>query len=39
MGEGKHLERSGFVRIVRTAMDMNPSGLRKYSESDILESL
>ena len=39
MGEGRHLERSGFVRIVRTAMEMNPSGQRKYSESDILSSL
>jgi len=35
----RHLERSGFVRIVRVAMEMNPSGKRKYSESDILSSL
>jgi hypothetical protein len=39
MGRGAHLERSGFVGIVRTAMEMNPSGKRKYSESDILRSL
>ena len=39
MEGGEHLERSGFVRIVRTAMEMNPSGQRKYSESVILNSL
>ena len=39
MGAGEHLERSGFVRIVQVAMEMNPSGKRKYSESDILNSL
>jgi hypothetical protein len=38
MSAGRHLERSGFVRIVRLAMEMNPSGKRKYSESDILKS-
>ena len=34
----RHLERSGFEEIVRTAMEMNPSGKRKYSASDILGS-
>ena len=38
MGQGRHLEREGFAEIVRLAMDMNPSGKRKYSESDILRS-
>ena len=37
--EGKHLERDGFEKIVRLAMEMNPSGKRKYSGSEILNSL
>ena len=37
--EGRHLEREGFETIVRIAMEMNPSGKRKYSARDILESL
>jgi hypothetical protein len=37
--EGKHGEREGFERIVRDAMEMNPSGKRKYSRSEILKSL
>ena len=37
--DGRHLELDGFEEIVRTAMEMNPSGKRKYSESDILNSL
>jgi hypothetical protein len=37
--EKKHLERQGFETIVKTAMKMNPSGKRKYSESEILNSL
>jgi hypothetical protein len=37
--EGEHFERDGFETIVRFAMEMNPSGKRKYSGSDILESL
>ena len=39
MEQRRHLERSGFVQIVRLAMEMNPSGKRKYSEGDILRSL
>jgi hypothetical protein len=39
MWSRRHLEREGFVQIVRNAMQMNPSGKRKYSESDILRSL
>ena len=37
--EGQHLKREGFREIVRTAMEMNPSGKRKYHASDILRSL
>ena len=37
--DGEHLERDGFETIVRLAMEMNPSGKRKYSGGDILESL
>ena len=36
--EGQHLRREGFEVIVRTAMEMNPSGKRKYSADDILRS-
>ena len=36
---GEHLERNGLERIVRIAMEMNPSGKRKYSASGILGSL
>ena len=37
--EGRHLDREGFIEIVRIAMEMNPSGKRKYIEGDILKSL
>ncbi len=37
--EGKHHEREGLEQIVSIAMEMNPSGKRKYSGSDILNSL
>jgi LAGLIDADG endonuclease len=37
--ERRHLELDGFEQIVRLAMEMNPSGKRKYTGSDILESL
>ena len=37
--EGRHLEWKGFVEIVKISMEMNPSGKRKYLESDILKSL
>jgi LAGLIDADG endonuclease len=37
--EGGHLELTGFEQIVRLAMEMNPSGKRKYSGSEILNSL
>jgi LAGLIDADG endonuclease len=36
--EGQHLRQEGFEEIVRTAMEMNPSGKRKYSADDILRS-
>ena len=39
MREGRHLEREGFEEIVKVAMEMNPSGKRKYSGSEILNSL
>ena len=35
----KHLDCDGFQLIVQTAMKMNPSGKRKYTESEILNSL
>jgi len=39
VSEGGHLEPKGFETIVRLAMEMNPSGKRKYSGSEILNSL
>ena len=35
----KHLEHEGFEKIVRLAMEMNPSGKRKYNGNEILSSL
>ena len=35
----QHLEFEGFQTIVRLAMEMNPSGKRKYTGSEILASL
>jgi LAGLIDADG endonuclease len=35
----RHLELEGFKQIVRLAMEMNPSGKRKYFGSEILSSL
>jgi hypothetical protein len=37
--EGGHLELEGLEQIVRLAMEMNPSGKRKYFGSEILSSL
>ena len=37
--EGRHLEREGFVEIVTVAMEMNPSGKRRYTAGEILNSL
>ena len=37
--EGAHLVIEGFEEIVMVAMQMNPSGKRKYLGSDILNSL
>ena len=39
VSEGGHLELEGFRKIVGLAMEMNPSGKRKYSGSEILDSL
>jgi hypothetical protein len=36
---GRHLERDGIATIVRLAMEMNPSGKRKYFGNEILSSL
>ena len=36
---GQHLERNGFEQVVRIAMQMNPTGKRKYPGSEILSSL
>ena len=36
---GKHLTPEGFQQIVRMAMEMNPSGKRKYLPGQILNSL
>ena len=36
---GRHLEQDGFVEIVRFAMEMNPSGKRRYFGNEILSSL
>jgi hypothetical protein len=38
-GKGGHLELVGFEEIVQVAMEMNPSGKRKYIGSEILSSL
>jgi hypothetical protein len=37
--EGRHQTREGLEEIVGIAMEMNPSGKRKYSGSEILNSL
>jgi hypothetical protein len=39
MGKGRHLVLEGFQEIVRLAMEMNPSGKRKYFGNEILSSL
>ena len=36
---GEHRTRDGFEQIVRAAMNMNSSGKRKYTGSEILNSL
>jgi len=39
MREGKHREIEGFEMIVRLAMEMNPSGKRKYFGIEMLNSV
>jgi len=39
MSEGKHREVEGFETIVRLAMEMNPSGKRKYFGIELLNSV
>ena len=37
--DGRHLKYEGFEEIVQLAMEMNPSGKRRYIGSEILNSL
>src|SRR5713226_2584439 len=39
VNDDRHLEPEGLEEMVRLAMEMNPSGKRKYIGSDILKSL
>jgi hypothetical protein len=39
INEGRHIDLNGFKEIVTLAMEMNPSGKRKYCGSEILNSL
>ena len=39
VSNARHLEREGFEEVVQLAMEMNPSGKRKYVGSEILNSL
>src|SRR5476649_2866554 len=39
IGQAVHRELEGFGQIIQLAMEMNPSGKRKYSGSEILDSL
>jgi LAGLIDADG endonuclease len=39
VSEGRHHESEGIEQIIRLAMEMNPSGKRKYVGSEILSSL
>ena len=39
ISDGRHRTQEGFAEIVKVAMGMNPSGRRKYSEDEILNSL
>jgi hypothetical protein len=39
LSEGRHREIEGLESIVRLAMEMNPSGKRKYFDLEILSSL
>ena len=39
VSNGRHLEQEGFEEVVQLAMEMNPSGKRKYNGSEILNSL
>jgi hypothetical protein len=39
VNEGRHLELGGLEEIVRLAVEMNPSGKRKYNGNEILSSL
>ena len=39
VNDGQHRTKPGLAQIVKLAMKMNPSGKRKYCESEILKSL
>ena len=39
IGQAAHRELEGFGLIIQLAMEMNPSGKRKYSGNEILDSL
>jgi LAGLIDADG endonuclease len=39
VNDDRHLEAEGFAKIVKLAMEMNPSGKRKYNGNEILNSL
>ena len=39
VNDDQHLDRKGLEEIVRLATEMNPSGKRKYSADEILNSL
>ena len=39
VSDDRHFELEGFEEIVRLAVEMNPSGKRKYSGGEILSSL
>lgn len=39
MKQGEHLSKKGFKKIIKIAFQMNPSGKRKYSLDDIIQSL
>ena len=37
--DGKHLVLEGLEQIIRLSMEMNPSGKRKYTSREIVNSL
>ena len=39
MNKGEHLNKTGLKKIIRLATQMNTSGIRKYSERDLINFL